>query len=308
MAHTDMVNEALATLKAAKRRGVPWHEVAKAVMLIEGASPQSPEGRPWIDVAVHLSGYDAPLLRRYISAHKFIEEAARNNEKISSAKEWSFSLLELLKRIYDADAREAENIVFNNKGGIKQRELSSRLKAIRKTSFGKAASPIAEGKIAAREFSDLCLKILRSGGLEELYKNSKSENLSIIRWRVPHRWVSPDFAVVHADERQVDAVDCYLGLNANRQDAIRRRIRDIKWESNFFDRFWVVVPYESGAGWLFSRFMREVKEIEKLRKIGLVEISIEEKIIKNVDLIGRKYFEPNENKEDWTDYEIGWLR
>jgi len=299
-----VVNEALATLKSAKRRRVPWYEVAKAVMLVEDASPLSPEGRPWIEVAEYLSGYDAPLLRRYIMAHRFIEDASSKSSRMLPAKKWSFSLLEILKRIHDVDSEKAVDIVYNNNDGLKQRELSAVLSELRRTSKGKSSSPIAEGKIAAREFCDLCLFVLKNGGMRELYNKPDSKEPTILRWRVPHRWVSPDLAIIHDNNKEIDAVDCYIGLTYNRQDAIRRRIRDVAFESAFFDRFWIIIPYDSGVGRLFSSFMSEID----LRNVGIIEINRNTRRIENVTPIINDIRGVNHTRKEWTDYEKSWLR
>lgn len=246
--------EASTDLKDARRKGLPWHAVVKALRKMEGASGTDEFGRPWVKVAAEQSGYTVNQLRQMDRTMTTIEALAREHSELSmaSALTLPFSHLEIIARISKADLAAARRF-------LSEEEIASR-KSFRdlrnfyynaRTKMPARSSPRSVAYRTIHEFSRSSFNVISHRyHLQTLFEDNRAEfNHKLIKWPGGFVYANPDFVAVDIKGRSkvIYAFECLsIYGDVNRDDASKSIIKP-SLESTFFTKYFLVMPFWSDA-------------------------------------------------------------
>jgi hypothetical protein len=274
----------------ARAHKISWEKLVRALSQLEEHSLTDEKGRSWARVAAQLSGYSVNQLRQMQRTWAALEELHSKTKKLtlaSSLLAFPFSHLEIIARIakLDSDAaiRYLRSAGTTNKPPA-YRELRKHFYTLRDET-PQEASPIAAGLKTARQFEDLCLKLLKQDHAAKLYPSEaltpeKCLERHIKRWPGAFRYASPDLLIesrLTGDSTQIDAADCFTLYGDIAQEETIRRIRRVAFEASFFPVFWMMLPNWSPC----TLFASECETLE-LRNVGVVEVNPERGTVKVV--------------------------
>ncbi|MBE7733264.1 hypothetical protein [Devosia faecipullorum] len=237
-------------LKFARKRNVPWVEVARNVRQLE-AEPDS-SGMSPIHRAEQLSGYSANQLRRMIAGMVFLNELARTDPVTA---EWlgvpKFSHAEMLAKLWRRD-REATLRLLRSKPVLRYEGLSRLFDNM----APQTASPMSAGKRAQKNFEQKCLDVLLDK--ETPFAPFGAGSYQILRARVHHPYCRPALLVrMENDARRVQWGGLDFVARQNWDDATLRQIMIIGVEAGFLDRHFVVFS----DGYTADQALRAIREL-----------------------------------------------
>jgi hypothetical protein len=267
-----MVNKTdkLAVIDGARKTGLPWPDVARALTNAEQANVLDGSGRTIVRAAAERSGYSRNQLRQMQRTRKVLEALPNiNAADLQRIFAWPFSHAEMLSRIAKLDQDVAVNMIRQL---MKEAELPS-FRVLRQQYYdlrvsASSVSPILAGQMAARKFASTCFELLTRTKATILPGYQAGKKIQIIKWPGAFQYASPTFAIGRRNpngELEIDAVDCYAITNKlTDKEAAERAVR-VATECTFFRYFWIFVPNRLVAGQLRS----EIREL-KLGNVGIV--------------------------------------
>tara|TARA_A100001391_G_scaffold145276_2_gene102942 strand:+ start:18650 stop:19582 length:933 start_codon:yes stop_codon:yes gene_type:complete len=244
-----MVNEPFPEILAeARKRKVPWMDIALAVRELETSGAPTGSVEPPIRMAERLSGYSSNQLRRMLAALGFLDELTAVDPELRRALgSPRFSHAEMLAKIWRAD-RGAVLDLLRKEPVLRYQSLYQLHEHVQQKSG--APPPMAAGKRASAAFKHNFLAIQsRSPDILTLFGNA---SYTLIEPRAHHRYAKPalllraellDTERSRRGQRRV----CWAGIDfmftTNRDDpAIIRHLLSLATEASFFDGQLVVIP------------------------------------------------------------------
>ena len=100
-------------LTDARARGLSWRQIVGGLRALTEAGSLDPQGRPWIEVAAHLTGYTTNQLRQAQRTYAAIEAFIREKDLPEHGLEWPMSNLEVISRVAKASPQRAERLLIS---------------------------------------------------------------------------------------------------------------------------------------------------------------------------------------------------
>lgn len=227
-------------LEDARKRRVPWPEVAQAVRLLEREKPSSGLGAPPIRIAERMSGYSANHLRRMVVALDFLDELQKTDP---DAADWlgmpRFSIAETLAKLWRQD-KDATRELLNGKPVLRYEALYG----LFHERIARGASPASSGKQAGRQFRERWLSNLKSAPGE--FAPFGPGTYSIIQPRLFHRYCRPTLLLKLEPSPWTSrwaGID-FFDRPKWEGDAMWRRLMQVATESTFLDAWCIVVAHD----------------------------------------------------------------
>jgi hypothetical protein len=271
----NLVNkiDKLTVIDDAKKRGLGWPEVARALNDAEQHHVLDPCGRPIARAAAKRTGYSLNQLRQMQRTLRALQALPNvPPEHLQRAFRWPFSHAEMLSRIAKLDPLTAATTIRDLAGAgtlPRFRALRDQYYALRESAS--RASPILAGQMAARKFTAMCLDLLKRTNAAILPDYQGEQRIQIIKWPGIFRYASPTLAIGHRNSSgklEIDGADCYAIYGDRTNEETAKRAVRIATECTFFRRFWVFVPALSAGGQLASA----CQELS-LNNVGIVELA-----------------------------------
>ena len=258
----------------ARRRKMPWFEVAKVLGEAEQGSLLDPTGRPWIKVCAEVSGYSANLLRRFQAALRFGEQLVQQGHVTSLAEvqRQSFSHLEIIARIYEIDPAIAVRLIKRSEADFLKLPtnhlgLLGLLAELRAGGKGAGkALPTAAGMASAARFKEKAFKLLDNKllGFEKEKAIWPKSGLNL---------PNPDYFFISTAIRDQEkyaftfAIDL-IDLRGVEQTVVTKKflLPEIT-KASFFDVLWIVV-----AGRESGFFCERLRRLGGGDNVGLIVI------------------------------------
>jgi hypothetical protein len=278
-----MVNKTdkLAVIDGARKTGLPWPDVARALTNAEQDNVLDRSGRTVVRAAAERSGYSLNLLRQMQRTRKVLEGLPHiNSADLQRVFAWPFSHAEMLSRIAKLDQDVAVNTIRQL---MNEAKLPS-FRVLRQQYYDlrvsvSRVSPILAGQMAARKFASTCFDLLTRTKATILPGYQGDERIQIIKWPGAFQYASPTFAIGQRNwngDLEIDAVDCYAIYSDVTDEETAKRAVQVATECTFFRRFWIFLPTRSVA----EKFVSASQELE-LANVGLMEVTPKEAIFRS---------------------------
>lgn len=264
-------------LKNAKVSDTNWQEIAH--VLREGMenqvwreSHQTPSA--WLEDAAEKSGYSTSMLRRMIALDKFLHREKKHIPELAavSGEVLPFAILEIFKRVYDADPITAKGLAARLVAGdlkvseIRKiqteltREGRGRQRFIddRRPLTGAQVMSHSLGRMAARDFA-----IAASEAVEAALE--KLGNADTVTYHAGHfkfRYASPDAVAIGRNGLTIKWIDAY-DFKAIGRIPVRSRynqlLAETTFNATFFRNYWLVIPEESSTGYELAKDLQNLE-------------------------------------------------
>jgi hypothetical protein len=267
-----MVNKTdkLAVIDGARKTGLPWPDVARALTNAEQDNVLDRAGRTVVRAAAQRSGYSLNQLRQMQRTRRVLQELPHiTAADLQTIFAWPFSHAEMLSRIAKLDQDVAVNTIrqLMNEAKLPSfRVLRDQYYSLRVSVSH--VSPILAGQMAARKFASTCFDLLTRTKATILPGYQGDERIQIIKWPGAFQYASPTFAIGRRNRNgdlEIDAVDCYAIYSDVTDEETAKRAVQVATECTFFRKFWIFLPARSVAG-QFGSATRELK----LRNVGII--------------------------------------
>ena len=256
-------------LTDARSREMAWPLIVEALRELTKAGSVDEQGRPWIEVAAHLTGYSTNHLRVGQRTYALIKNFIAANELPTHALDWSISNLEVIARISKVDDRRAKQILSAQQR-YSLRELRSVYDQIRDEA-GNNISAMSAGHQSAKNFTKkLFNELSNTGTLSDIMGLDRDVLLGALKvWPGRYPYAHPDFHVGFSinDKLQIAAFE---GLrfygDVTSQVAIKAALKAAV-EATFFSQYYWCVP-----AWVSTTDLEALRNDLGLLNVGIVSV------------------------------------
>ncbi|MCJ2010848.1 hypothetical protein [Methylobacterium sp. J-092] len=262
-------------LTDARSREVPWPLIVEALRDLMSAGSVDDQGRPWVEVAAHLTGYTTSQLwigiRTYASIKKFISL----HELPSHALEWPMSNLEVITRIAKANAEEAKRIVRGT-DQLTLRQLRNHYDRVRNYP-GSNISAMSAGLQSSKAFTDKLFQNLSSENtLRQILNLEMNSPLGALKlWPGRYPYCHPNFYIDFVIDDKIQIV-AFEGLrfygDVNSQVATKAALKAAV-EATFFAQYYLCAP-----SWVSIDDLLSLRDKLGLFNVGVISVG-EEKVV-----------------------------
>ena len=257
-------------LTDARSREVAWPLIVEALRELTKASSIDDQGRPWIEVAAHLTGYTTNHLRLGQRTFTMITDFIVKNKLPVHALDWHISSLEVITRISKIDSRRAKDILTSkNQYSLRQlRDLYDKTR----DEAGSKVSAMSAGHKAAKEFTKKLLSTLSDiECLREFLSLDQGVWLGSLKvWPGRHPYVHPDFYIDFTINGELHLA-AFEGLrfygDVTSQVATKAALKAAV-EATFFSQYYWCIP-----SWISTVDLERLREELGLLNVGIVTIS-----------------------------------
>jgi hypothetical protein len=264
-------SDKLAVIDGARKTGLPWPEIARALTTAEQDNVLDQSGRTVVRAAAERSGYSLNQLRQMQRTLRVLEGLPHiNAADLQRIFAWPFSHAEMLSRIAKLDQDAALNTIrqlMNEATHPSFRFLRDEYYSLRVSVSH--VSPILAGQMAARKFASTCFDLLIRTKATILPAYQGDERIQIIKWPGAFQYASPTFAIGQRNRNgdlEIDAVDCYAIYSDVTEEETAKRMVQVATECTFFRNFWIFLPTRSVA----EQFKSASHEL-KLDNVGILD-------------------------------------
>ena len=256
-------------LTDARSREVPWPIIVKALRKLTSAGSIDNEGRPWIEVAAHLTGYTTNQLRIGQRTFASIENFLAAHGLPIHALQWAMSSLEVVTRIAKANPRRAAEILSDQKQHT-LRDIRGIYDQVRKEA-GSNISAMSAGHQSAKFFTkNLFVELSKKGVLGDVLGLGHDAKLGQLKiWPGRHPYVHPDFHVEFLLAGKVQLV-AFEGLrffgDVTSQVATKAALKAAV-EATFFSQYYWCTP-----SWVSTSDLELIRDNLGLLNVGIVSV------------------------------------
>lgn len=256
-----------AVLITARERSVPWHEVARALNILENNGAVDDQGRPWLAVAAVQSGYSAHQLRVMTRTLKKVEDLARNTRMpIQTPLSWPLSSLEILGRIAKVDESLAASLL---KRGISNFvDLRKAYHRVR----DRIDSPSAARSAGHRNGRAFRLEVIKTANNPTILPiivgpTDTGEIIGPHAWPGGMQFANPDAVVItqSAHRACIIALECARIFGDIHQDQAEKVIMKAAVEATFFDKYFLCLP-----SWSEFAPLANMRRALELNNVGIL--------------------------------------
>jgi hypothetical protein len=284
-----MLNEPVyrAQLTDAKRRRVPWYEIASAIQALQAWRSHDDRGLPWIAYAGDVSGYTPVALREMLRTYKAsLELSTASGVSI----ETTFSripmyALEIISRIYKLDTVKAMDILktyVENRLSIES--LKHEYEIVKSDKSGQTSNGVV-GRKASDDFEQSCYRALAKWDhpiVTEIYEQHETTTgwapPSLIKWMSKSKRFSPSFAILEhvvGEDTHISAADCAM-MHGWSEERIVQKLIYTDFMSKSFRRFWLLIPV-----WTSSVSIEKIIQQLEIDSIGLISVNPDDLTMKS---------------------------
>ena len=257
-------------LTDARSREVAWPLIVEALRELTKAGSIDEQGRPWIEVAAHLTGYSTNHLRVGQRTYAVIKNFIAANELPNHALDWSISNLEVVARISKVNDRRAKQILSAQQT-YSLRELRRVYDQIRGEA-GKNISAMSAGHLSAKNFKKkLFVELSSKETLREIMGLERNVLLGPLKvWPGRYPYVHPDFHVGFSINNKLQ-IAAFEGLrfygDVTSQVAIKAALKAAV-EATFFSQYYWCAP-----DWVSTAGLKSLRDDLGLLNVGIISVS-----------------------------------
>ncbi|WP_243947218.1 hypothetical protein [Methylobacterium sp. E-041] len=259
-------------LTEARSREVPWPLIVEALRELMSAGSVDDQGRPWVEVAAHLTGYTTSQLWISIRTYAFIKKFINLNNLPSHALEWPMSNLEVITRIAKANEFEAKNIVCGT-DRLTLRQLRNVYDQIKKEP-GSKISAMSAGLQSSRSFTGRLFKnISERDTLKKILGLEQSSPLGPLKiWPGRYPYCHPNFYVdfVIGDKLQIAAFEGLRFYGDVNSHVATKAALKAAVEGTFFAQYYLCAP-----NWVSIDELVALREKLELFNVGIIRVGEE---------------------------------
>lgn len=225
-------------LTDSKANRIPWTEVGRLLVTLEGLGHPAPGNRTWINHVSDISGFEQNQLNRIRRVVTFIEEQRRTGyvDFAHRLEGMRFSHSETIMRMHAHSPVEAISYASGERGELQYPALLATFRALRDASMDGKSKSSARRAMVMHE--DRCADALRTGPW-----NGMGPGDRLMRLVRASSLCQPDFVLVRERPnglgKHIDAVDCSPTIGW-RTKWVAVMVR-LSATATFFDRHWLVL-------------------------------------------------------------------
>ncbi|GJD42842.1 hypothetical protein AFCDBAGC_0684 [Methylobacterium cerastii] len=257
-------------LTNARSREVPWPLIVEALHDISKNGSIDEHGRPWIEVAAHLTGYSTNHLRIGQRTFALIKNIIQENQLPGHALEWPISNLEVLTRISKINSRRAQDILISKKRHT-LRELRDLYDAVRNEA-GSSISAMSAGHQSAKAFTrNMFSELSDVEILRDLLSLDQDVPLGQLKvWPGRYPYAHPDFHVgfLINDRLQLAAFEGLRFYGDVTSQVATKAALKAAVEATFFSQYYWCTP-----SWVSTLDLQTLRDELGLLNVGIVTIS-----------------------------------
>ncbi|TXN61412.1 hypothetical protein [Methylobacterium sp. WL6] len=261
-------------LTEARSREVPWPLIVQALRDLMSAGSVDDQGRPWVEVAAHLTGYTTSQLWISIRTYAFIQKFISQNDLPAHALEWPMSNLEVVTRIAKANEDQAKKIVRST-DQLTLRNLRNIYDQTKKDPTSKI-SAMSAGLQSSKSFTDKLFKNLSGkDALQRILGLAQGSSVGRLKvWPGRYPYCHPNFYVEFMFDRKLQLA-AFEGLrfygDVNSQVATKAALKAAV-EATFFAQYYLCAP-----SWVSTDDFLSLRDKLGLFNVGIVTVG-EEKV------------------------------
>ncbi|MCJ2040279.1 hypothetical protein MKK55_15205 [Methylobacterium sp. J-059] len=262
-------------LTGARSREVPWPLIVQALRDLMSAGSVDDQGRPWVEVAAHLTGYTTSQLWISIRTYAFMQKFINQHDLPVHALEWPMSNLEVITRIAKANEDQAKKIVCST-DLLTLRNLRNIYDQTKKDPTSKI-SAMSAGLQSSKSFTDKLFKNLSvKDALQEILGLAEGSSVGRLKiWPGRYPYCHPNFYVDFMIDRKLQLV-AFEGLrfygDVNSQVATKAALKAAV-EATFFAQYYLCAP-----SWVSTDDLLSLRDRLGLFNVGIISVG-EEKIV-----------------------------
>lgn len=256
-------------LEDARARGLSWRQIVEGLRALTESGSLDSQGRPWIEVAAHLTGYTTNQLRQAQRTYAAIEAFIREKDLPEHGLEWPMSNLEVISRIAKANPQRAERLLIST-SLVSLRDLSKLYNDL-KNDPNSQISAMSAGHNSARAFSENIYNTLSNNlTLQNLLAGDEAVSApSLKSWPGRYPFAHPDFVAAYR-RGGVVRLAAFEGLrffgDINLHAATKAALKAAV-EASFFDQyFWCL------SAWTPINHLVSMKNDLGLKNVGILSV------------------------------------
>ncbi|MCJ2079647.1 hypothetical protein MKK68_29145 [Methylobacterium sp. E-016] len=269
-------------LTDARSREVPWPLIVQALRDLMTPGSVDDQGRPWVEVAAHLTGYTTSQLWIGIRTYAFIQKFISSHELPAHALEWPMSNLEVVTRIAKANEGQAKKIVRST-DQLTLRNLRNIYDQTKKDPTSKI-SAMSAGLQSSKSFTDKLFKNLSNkDALQQILGLPQGSSVGRLKiWPGRYPYCHPNFYVDFMSDGKL-CLAAFEGLrffgDVNSQVATKAALKAAV-EATFFAQYYLCAP-----SWVSTDDLISLRKKLGLFNVGVISVG-EEKVIATAHPLG----------------------
>ncbi|TXM92013.1 hypothetical protein [Methylobacterium sp. WL116] len=262
-------------LTGARSREVPWPLIVEALRKFMSAGSVDDQGRPWVEVAAHLTGYTTSQLWISIRTYTFIQNFISRHDLPEHALDWPMSNLEVVTRIAKANEDQAKEII-RSRDQLTLRNLRNMYDQIKKDPTSKI-SAMSAGLKSSKSFTDNLFKSLSGKNtLQQILGLAQDSSLGRLKvWPGRYPLCHPNFYVDFISDGKL-CLAAFEGLkffgDINSQVATKATLKAAV-EATFFAQYYLCAP-----SWVSTDDLLHLRDRLGLFNVGIISV-VEEKVV-----------------------------